>query len=120
MANYDQVNDLVNRLHERLADDSNQFYDTDEEIAALNDGLYQIFQVVHSHHLNYFFDTTPEQITLSSGTNFYALTNDFAAVAHVVPNARPKIPCFSKSTSPKLRVSSASSGENRRILRTSG
>lgn len=90
MANYDTVNDLIDRLHEALADSSNEFYSEVEEVAALNDGLYQIYQIVHAHHVGFFFDSTPEQITLTPSTNFYSLTDDFGSIASIIPNSDDK------------------------------
>ena len=81
------VNDLLDRLHEQLADSQQVFFQPAEELAALNEGMMQLFQIIDSQRAGYYFETTPETITLVPGTKFYPLINDFYSVEEILPQA---------------------------------
>jgi len=85
VANFDTVNDLLARLEESLADNTRQFFSLDEELAALNEGMYQLYMIVHAENAGFFFNSTPETLTLQPNQNFYTLTNPFAAIDMIRP-----------------------------------
>lgn len=106
MADYDTVNDMLDRLHEGLADSQQQYFSPSEEIAALNEGVMQIYQIVDAENKGFFFGTTPETITLNSADNFYALVNEFGSVEEILPSAlqnRYKIFERRSRTTPEFR-----------------
>lgn len=85
MANFDTFGDLKNRVRDGLADHRDLFFSEAEIEAALNEGQWEIYKILHTQNQGEFFNATPETITLSNSTNYYALTNDFAAVDEIRP-----------------------------------
>lgn len=85
MGLYDTFLDLQDRTKDDLADHTDTFFSPNEVMAALNTGLWEIYKVLHSENHGYYFNTTPEIITLDTTTNYYVLTDDFAWVDEIRP-----------------------------------
>jgi hypothetical protein len=85
MANYDSFQDLRNRVTDGLADTTGKFFSQSEIDAAINDGVYQIFMLVHSHNIGFFFSATPILVNLLPNVNVYDLGTQFAAIDDVIP-----------------------------------
>lgn len=85
MANFDNFGDLKDRVRDGLADHQDTFYSLDELNAAVNEGQWEIYKILHSENRGYLFNTTPEVITMTSTTNFYTLANEFGWVDEIRP-----------------------------------
>lgn len=85
MGLYDTFSSLQDRVREGLADSTDTFFGPNEFKAALNEGCWEIYKILHSQNRGYFFNTTPESITLTTATAYYTLTNDFGWIDNIVP-----------------------------------
>lgn len=87
MASFATLADLQNRVREGLADSTDTFFSPTEMSAALTEGQWEIYKILHSQNRGYFFNSTPETITLTPSTNYYTLTNDFGWIDEIRPVA---------------------------------
>lgn len=85
MGNWTTWGDMKNRVRDGVADYTDTFFSIEEIEAALNDGLKQLYQIVKTHNVGFFFNTTPEVITLTPGVQYYPLTNLFGEVDRIEP-----------------------------------
>ena len=86
MGAFDTFGMLKDRVREGLADSTDSFFTPTEIGLAINEGMWELYKIVHAANVGFFFNTTPETITLSPTTNFYNLTNDFAWIDEITPH----------------------------------
>jgi len=86
MADFATFGQLKDRVREGLADFTDTFFSSTEIGVAINEGVWEIYKLLHSSNIGFFFNLTPEVIILRPSTNFYTLDNNFAWVDEIVPS----------------------------------
>jgi len=89
MGSFDTFGDLQDRVKDGLADHTDTFFSPTEVKAALNEGMWEIYKILHSENRGYFFNTIPETISLTPNTNYYDLTENFGWVDEMMPVNNP-------------------------------
>ena len=89
MGSFSTFGDLQDRVKDGLADHTDTFFSPTEIKAALNEGMWEIYKILHAENRGYFFNTTPDVISLTPSTNYYELDPDFAWVDEMVPVNNP-------------------------------
>jgi len=85
MADFATFGDLKNRVREGLADNTDTFFTATEIGVAVNEGVWELYKMLHAANIGFFFNLTPEVITITPSANYYTLTNNFAWVDQIMP-----------------------------------
>lgn len=83
MASWDTFGDLKELVKDGLADHTDTFFSDKEVGDSVNEGIWEIYKILHATNRGYFFNTTPETITLTPNTFFYTLTNQFGWIDEI-------------------------------------
>lgn len=85
MAGWDTFGDMKNRVRDGIADYTDAFNSVEEIGNAVNEGVFMLHQIMRSLKKGNFFNSTPEEVTISSSGNFVTLTNDIAEIDEIIP-----------------------------------
>jgi len=84
MADYTTFADMKNRVRDGLADHTDTFFTSTEIGVAINEGQWEIYKILHGANVGFFFNLTPETITLLPSTNYYTLVNQLAWIDEII------------------------------------
>lgn len=82
-SSWETFGDLKNLVKDGLADHTDTFFSDKEVGDSVNEGIWEIYKILHASNRGFFFNTTPESITLAPSTYFYTLTNEFGWVDEI-------------------------------------
>lgn len=85
MADFATFGQLKDRVREGLADFTDTFFTSTEIGVAINEGVWEIYKLLHAANIGFFFNLTPETVTLGPTTSYYTLTQNFAWIDEIQP-----------------------------------
>lgn len=85
MAGWDTFGDLKDRVRDNVADHTDRFYSANEIGYAINEGQWELFKLLHSANVGFFFNSTATPLTINSSSDTWDLGKDFASVDEIIP-----------------------------------